>query len=139
MIDIDHLKRVNDQHGHVVGDEILLLVPCLLADRFRKGDLVYRYGGEEFLVITSAASEADALDVIERVRLRFESHRFPQVGQITISAGVARVDPQYAAQEIIGRTLYQAKRDGRNRCCCCELLNSDGALPVLHFGSAELF
>lgn len=142
MIDIDHFKRVNDRHGHVVGDEILLLVSRMVGDCFRKGDLVYRYGGEEFLVITSAASEADVLDVMERVRLRVESHRFPQVGQVTISIGVARVDPQYSAQEIISRadrTLYQAKRDGRNRSYCYELLNSDGSLPALHFGSAELF
>jgi len=142
MLDIDHFKRVNDNHGHVVGDEILLLVSRMVADCFRKGDLVYRYGGEEFLAITSAASEADVLDVMDRVRLRVEGHRFPQVGHITISIGVARVDPQHSAQEIIARadrTLYQAKRDGRNRTYCYELLRAEGVLPTLHFGSAELF
>ena len=142
MLDIDHFKRVNDTHGHVVGDEILLLVSRMVADCFRKSDLVYRYGGEEFLAITSGASEADVLDVMERVRLRIEGHRFPQVGQVTISIGVARIDAQYSAQEIIARadrTLYQAKRDGRNRTYCHELLQSEGALPALHFGSAELF
>ena len=142
MMDIDHFKRINDQHGHVVGDEILLLVSRMLADCFRKSDLVYRYGGEEFLVITSASNEADVLDVLERMRMRIENHRFPQVGQVTISVGVARVDPQFSAQEIISRadrSLYQAKRDGRNRTYCYELLESEGALPSLNFGSAELF
>ena len=142
MLDIDHFKVVNDTHGHVVGDEILLLVSRMVADCFRKSDLVYRYGGEEFLAITSAASEADVLDVMERVRLRIEGHRFPQVGKVTISIGVARIDAQYSAHEIIARadrTLYQAKRDGRNRAYCYDLLQSEGALPSLHFGSAELF
>jgi diguanylate cyclase (GGDEF)-like protein len=142
MLDIDHFKQVNDTHGHVVGDEILLLVSRMVADCFRKSDLIYRYGGEEFLIITSAASEADVLDVMERVRLRIEGHRFPQVGQVTVSLGVARIDAQYSAQEIIARadrTLYQAKRDGRNRTYCHDLLQSEGSLPTLHFGSAELF
>jgi diguanylate cyclase (GGDEF)-like protein len=64
------------------------------------------------------------------------------VGQVTISIGVARIDAQYSAQEIIARadrTLYQAKRDGRNRTYCYDLLQSEGSLPRLHFGSAELF
>ena len=142
MIDIDHFKRVNDTHGHLLGDEVLLLIARMLAGSFRKGDLVYRYGGEEFLVITSAGSEAEVVDVMDRVRQRVEGHLFPQVGHLTISIGVARVDPQYSSQEIISRadrTLYQAKRDGRNRCYCYDLLDADGAMPSLNFGTAELF
>lgn len=142
MIDVDHFKGINDAFGHVLGDEILLLVSRLLQGSFRRGDPVYRYGGEEFLVITSAASESDIDLLLERIRRRIAEHSFPQVGRVTVSMGCARIDPRYSALEIIGRadrSLYQAKRDGRNRSYCHEALVRAGVLAQPRFGTAELF
>ena len=117
VIDIDHFKMVNDNYGHMVGDEVLLLVARLMQTTFRASDLIYRYGGEEFVAIISAESDALARNVFERVRLAIEAHSFPRVEQLTISIGYAEVDPNLLPLEVLSRadrSLYRAKQDGRN-------------------------
>ena len=84
---------------------------------FRASDLIYRYGGEEFVAIISAESDALARNVFERVRLAIEAHSFPRVEQLTISIGYAEVDPNLLPLEVLSRadrSLYRAKQDGRN-------------------------
>lgn len=142
VIDIDHFKKVNDNFGHIIGDEILLLVTRLMTKAFRSTDLIYRYGGEEFVVIASAENEAIAKNIFERARLSIEAHHFPQVGHVTISGGYSRIDPSILPQEVVNRadrTLYQAKHDGRNRMYEYEELIRSGVFREIGFGSSELF
>lgn len=142
VMDIDHFKKVNDNFGHVIGDEILLLVTRLMTKTFRSSDLLYRYGGEEFVAIISAENAAIARSIFERVRLSIEAFDFPQVGHVTISGGYSRIDQNVLPQEVVhraDRTLYQAKREGRNRMYEFEELVRNGTFREICFGSSELF
>ncbi len=142
VIDIDHFKMINDTHGHMIGDEALLLVARLMQNTFRTSDLLYRYGGEEFVAIVTAGNEAIARNIFERVRLAIEAHSFPRVGKITISIGYAEIDPDVLPVEVLGRadrSLYQAKKDGRNRVYDFEELVRSGIFPSPSYGDAELF
>lgn len=143
MFDIDHFKRVNDTFGHIIGDEVLLLVSRLMTVSFRNSDLLYRWGGEEFVAILSAENDQIARNIFERVRLAIEAHVFPQVGHVTISCGYSHADPGILPQEVLSRAdraLYQAKNDGRNRVYSFEELVSRGVFPdFTSYGDAELF
>lgn len=142
VIDIDHFKMVNDNYGHMVGDEVLLLVARLMQTTFRASDLIYRYGGEEFVAIISAESDALARNVFERVRLAIEAHSFPRVEQLTISIGYAEVDPNLLPLEVLSRadrSLYRAKQDGRNLVYDFQELVERGIFPNPSYGEAELF
>ena len=86
VIDIDHFKRVNDNYGHLIGDEVLLLLSRLMRSSFRFHDRLYRFGGEEFVVLMRCASDGDAALALERLR-EHEAYPFPQVGRITVSIG----------------------------------------------------
>ena len=86
MVDIDHFKQVNDNFGHLIGDEVLLLVAQLLKGSFRAHDRVYRFGGEEFIVVLRCDNHEAAAAALERFRLRMEANDFPQAGRITASA-----------------------------------------------------
>ena len=118
VIDIDHFKRVNDQHGHLIGDEVLLLVAQLMRSTFRHGDRIYRFGGEEFVVLLRCPAAGAARLAYERLRQRIESHDFPQVGGLTVSIGFTGIDADDtpgAAFERADQAVYQAKQTGRNR------------------------
>jgi len=112
LLDIDHFKRVNDEHGHDAGDSALRLLAGALREEVRGVDTAARYGGEEFAIILPQAGEEGALVVAERLRSRIERTEVPGVGSITASIGVATF-PLHANS----RALYQAKRTGRNRVC----------------------
>jgi diguanylate cyclase (GGDEF)-like protein len=92
MIDIDHFKKVNDLHGHDVGDYVLTSIAKLMNDGLRKTDYLIRYGGEEFIIYLPDTSLKIAATVAERLRKNVESHTFYPVGRITISIGVVRYD-----------------------------------------------
>lgn len=142
VIDIDRFKNVNDGYGHVVGDEVLLLVSRVMLAELRSSDLLFRYGGEEFVALFSAGDSSDALDVLERVRRAVGQHSFPQVGQVTISAGLSRADPNDLPQEVLSwadRALYHAKKTGRNRVCEYQSLLASGILEAPGYGGSELF
>jgi len=142
VIDIDHFKSINDSFGHMVGDEILLLVSRLMQTTFRSSDLLYRYGGEEFVAIVSAENDAIARNVFERVRLAIEAHSFPRINHLTVSVGYAEVDPEILPVEVLSRadrSLYQAKQDGRNRVYDFHELVEAGVFPSPSYGDAELF
>lgn len=142
VIDIDHFKTINDRHGHMVGDEILLLVSRLMGSTFRSSDLLYRYGGEEFVAIISADNAKIARNVFDRVRLAIEAHSFPRIEHLTVSVGYAQALPDILPVEVLSRadrSLYQAKQDGRNRVHSYHELVESGVFKEHAYGDAELF
>ena len=144
MIDIDHFKRVNDNYGHLIGDEVLLLLARLMRECFRFHDQLYRFGGEEFLVLMRCSGEAEADVALARLRVATEKHLFPQVGNITISIGFSEIrvgDTPSGAFERADRALYHAKSHGRNQVCSYAALIACGALveQAAKVGDMELF
>jgi diguanylate cyclase (GGDEF)-like protein len=119
VLDIDHFKRVNDSFGHLVGDEVLLRVAGLLRTCLRGQDLIYRFGGEEFVLLLRGASADAVLPVLERVRQSIAGHIFPHVGHITVSLGFTRVgdhDSPAHAFDRADQAVYWVKQNGRNQC-----------------------
>jgi diguanylate cyclase (GGDEF)-like protein len=121
MLDVDHFKKYNDNHGHQAGDEVLARVSTVLRNSIRPYDCAARYGGEEFLVMLSAASLDRAKESAERIRKQVRSEQFGG-GLVTISIGVAEYPSQGdTAKSVIGQAdaaLYEAKRAGRDRVIC---------------------
>lgn len=118
VIDIDHFKNVNDNFGHLIGDEVLLLLAHLMRGCFRLHDQIYRFGGEEFLVLLRARHAAEAGVALERLRATVASYGFPQVGHITVSVGYTEVrsgDTPSGAFERADKCVYYAKQHGRNQ------------------------
>jgi len=117
MIDVDHFKTFNDTHGHATGDEVLRLVGATLTRLFRRIDVPYRYGGEEFCVLLPDSSEEQALQAGERIRAAIQAIELPIPERITVSIGVS-IGPTSEINETIERAdtaLYDAKQNGRNR------------------------
>jgi diguanylate cyclase (GGDEF)-like protein len=144
VMDLDRFKQINDTHGHLIGDEVLLIFANLLQQTLRDSDLIFRYGGEEFVVILQTTPIEVVRDVLERVRQKVESHVFPQVGKVTLSIGYAAFADHRLPPEIIeeaDRALYFAKGNGRNQVCDYRLLVEEGKIdPVKpHDGGVELF
>lgn len=144
VADIDHFKQVNDRHGHIIGDEVLILVARLMRASFRFGDQLFRFGGEEFVMVLQPTTEADAMAVLDRFREAVVGHVFPIVGRVTISVGFTRVNALDVPTELIGRAdraLYVAKARGRNRVESYERLNESGVLSdaARPSGAIELF
>ncbi|OIR12306.1 putative diguanylate cyclase AdrA [mine drainage metagenome] len=142
VLDIDHFKNINDTYGHVIGDEILIMVTRLLQSSLRQSDLLYRYGGEEFIAIIAANDLDSAIQAFERARVKIEQFQFPQVGHITISGGFSNADPGVLPQEVINRadsSLYAAKDAGRNRIFHYGTLVKQGVLKETPSGSIDLF
>jgi diguanylate cyclase (GGDEF)-like protein len=118
VIDIDHFKRVNDNHGHLLGDEALLLLSRLMRTSFRFHDHLYRFGGEEFVVLMRCDDAAAATVALERLRSNVERYLFPQVGHLTISIGFTQVcnsDSPSSAFDRADKAVYFAKQNGRNQ------------------------
>jgi len=143
VLDIDHFKRVNDSFGHLFGDEVLLLFAGLMRKCFRGSDLLFRYGGEEFVAVLSPTTAQEALSVFERFRQTVESHEFAQVGRITVSIGVARITAEDFPSKVVSQAdqaLYYAKEHGRNQVCSYRRLIEKGELEALQAeGDIELF
>lgn len=117
LLDLDHFKRVNDEHGHLVGDEVLRSVGRVLRDAARSSDVVARLGGEEFALLLPATDVDGAIIAAERLRRAIGGTREPV--QVTASIGVAvlptMATTDVALQELADKGLYQAKRSGRDR------------------------
>ncbi|BBN82664.1 hypothetical protein PA25_26490 [Pseudoalteromonas sp. A25] len=140
MADIDHFKLVNDTYGHVIGDEVILLVAQLLKSNFRIGDYVFRYGGEEFAMVFPCKNEGEALDKLDNVREVIASTRFPQVNNVTISLGVTEINEGVQVSDYVDRAdraLYHSKSVGRNRVTAFSSLNYVD--KVQQTGDIELF
>ena len=143
IIDIDHFKRVNDNHGHLIGDEVLLLLSRLMRASFRFHDRLYRFGGEEFVVLLRCASDSHARRAFERLRAATERYAFPQVGRITVSIGFTDVrmgDNPSVAFERADKAVYWAKAHGRNLVAEHAVLVARGELlEGQKTGDVELF
>ena len=143
MIDIDRFKEVNDRYGHLIGDEVLLLLSRLMRSSFRFQDRLYRFGGEEFVVLLRCPTEVDAFGAFERLRRNTMAYSFPQVGQITVSIGFSQLRPgdsPAAAIERADRAVYWAKSHGRNQVQSHADLVSRGEIASAEkVGDIELF
>lgn len=146
VIDIDHFKAINDSYGHIYGDEVIILVARLMTSGvIRDDDLVYRYGGEEFVVLLKAPNEKDAMLTFERIRKMIAGHDFPQLKQVTVSIGFVEVAGQQSPSDAIGEAdeaLYYAKDNGRNQVQNYHQLLAQGEIQnmsKLAQGDVELF
>jgi diguanylate cyclase (GGDEF)-like protein len=128
LLDIDYFKLVNDQHGHLVGDQALRMVADVLAEKKRPYDWAGRWGGEEFLLVLPRTTLADASTVAERVRLSVATSSLElsdgQKLQVQISLGVTSTSEAHDAVPALDillqqadEALYEAKNTGRNRVC----------------------
>ena len=124
MIDVDHFKKFNDTHGHLVGDQVLRLVAKVLQDSVREVDMAARYGGEELAAVLPGAGLPACKEVAERVRRRISDAKLTrrttgqEIGSVTVSIGVAQFRLGESAEALIERCdrgLYEAKSAGRNR------------------------
>ena len=122
MLDLDHLKPINDKLGHQVGDEIIVAVAKICRSHFRKTDSAYRYGGDEFVIALPGISQDQSMEFAEHLRLAFydELQKLSRDGLFaTVSIGVATIEPQDSSYEDTLKradiALYQAKHAGRNR------------------------
>ena len=129
FMDVDHFKRVNDEHGHQTGDQVLRVVAGLIREQLRASDVLGRYGGEEFAALLVNASAEAAMEIAERIRTAIETHPFETMDEkslvATISIGVATLSDsgQEASLEVLANDLvdradqgvYSAKRQGRNQ------------------------
>lgn len=121
LIDIDHFKNFNDRHGHPLGDQVLKSVARTIRETVRVSDMIFRYGGEEFVVVLSNTEIAGAVLLAERIRRAIES--MPLVVElqritVTASLGVTALNSGNSASDLLvnaDRAMYQAKQNGRNR------------------------
>ncbi|HEX5344484.1 MAG TPA: GGDEF domain-containing protein [Duganella sp.] len=143
VVDVDHFKHVNDRFGHLYGDEVLILIANLLTSSFRAQDRVFRFGGEEFVVLLRSATLENAKKIIERFRMNVAAHDFPQVGKVTVSVGFVSISALEAPVIILGhadQALYYAKSHGRNLVCHYDELVSGGKLQAIESNdTAEFF
>lgn len=134
VLDIDHFKAVNDNFGHLFGDDVLILIARKMQQIIRgERDLLYRYGGEEFVIILQAADLDEAKKAFNRLRTNIAQHEFPQVGTVTVSIGIVQITNQSGSTEIIGQAdqaLYYVKEHGRNKVCCYEDLLRDSLIEI---------
>jgi len=127
ILDADFFKRFNDGYGHPAGDDVLrAITACMTLHVARPGDTAARYGGEEFVALLSDTDEAGAMNVAERIRVAVAAMTLPHVGNpyghVTVSIGVAVARPwlgvsQTSFLSLADAALYDAKHQGRNRCC----------------------
>ena len=144
VVDVDRFKRINDEFGHLYGDEVLLLLAQMMRAQFRPIDRLYRFGGEEFVVVLARTPEGCAPTPLERLRTTVAAREFSRVGRVTISIGYTRVAPFDDAAGAFGRAdaaLYHAKQNGRNQTHAWEALVADGHLeaPKTNDAVVELF
>ena len=121
MLDIDHFKHINDTHGHSAGDDVLKAVAASIKSQLRNVDMVFRYGGEEFLILLSNTGREAAAMVGERLRFAAQAEDYLADGkliELTVSLGCSTLLPGESAESLLRRAdsaLYVAKREGRNR------------------------
>jgi len=134
MLDVDFFKKLNDEHGHLAGDQVLAAIGRTLRGAVRREDVVARYGGEEFAILLPATTLQQARVVAEKVRdavARLVVQHDRQNIAVTISSGLAMIEPGDDAESLINRAdgaLYAAKAAGRNRACA--QVGSDARPPA---------
>ena len=144
MLDIDYFKRINDEFGHIYGDEILLLFSNAIKNTFRDIDLLFRYGGEEFAALLKDVSAEQAQSILERFRKSIEEINFPLNNKVTVSIGFCAFTNNFPLATIIERAdkaLYYSKNNGRNKVSYFEALLEKKEIEdiVISEGDIELF
>ncbi|TQV77410.1 GGDEF domain-containing protein [Aliikangiella marina] len=118
MVDIDHFKKINDQHGHLMGDEVLMRIAQTIRASLRENDMLFRYGGEEFTLIFSAADSDEASSILHRSMNAVRNINIAQVGKISVSIGVVKMERNVFHMTLVehaDKALYKSKDDGRDR------------------------
>ncbi|RUO28815.1 GGDEF domain-containing protein [Aliidiomarina sedimenti] len=131
LLDLDNFKAVNDIHGHQCGDHVLAEFAAILQQQLRGSDRLFRYGGDEFLVIVDSPDEITLQRIFRRLQLSIDSHPLLREHAITCSAGAVFVKPSHDAESLLedaDKSLYCAKRNGRNQ------LVTPATLALTQFG-----
>jgi len=144
VVDLDHFKRINDELGHLGGDEVLRSFARVAQENVRAGDLFGRYGGEEFLLIFPATSLLPALNTCERIRAQVESHSWKGLpkSRVSVSIGVTQYVPGESVLEFFARAdtaMYMAKEGGRNQVVVEEpVVKGDPSVTVQLLGPSSV-
>lgn len=141
MVDIDHFKLVNDRFGHLYGDEVLVILAQQMKASFREDDMMFRFGGEEFVLIIRCMDQATCRATLERFRHEVETRSIPQVGHITVSLGVTRMSRATFTATMIDyadKAMYHSKHHGRNQVTFFEDLVARGLQTEEDFKAAEI-
>jgi diguanylate cyclase (GGDEF)-like protein len=140
---VDQFGQISDKHGHLIAEEVLLLVARILNNTFRTYDQIYRFGGENFGVLMHCPEDAVVMAVFERFRTNVEKFNFPQVGRVTVSCGFTTVmadDSPSTAMEKTERTVDYAQKNGGNKVCShLELVRRGFFGDAIKVGAVDLF
>ena len=144
MADIDHFKMVNDRFGHLYGDEVLVLLSRIMRASFRDDDMIFRFGGEEFVMIIRCPDQDACRVALDRFRTTVADTKFPQVGQVTISLGAIRMSRNTFTGTLLDyadKALYHSKHNGRDQVTFFEDLVAAGILETenIETGSIDFF
>lgn len=143
VVDVDRFKRINDEYGHLYGDEVLLILAQMMRAQLRPVDRLYRFGGEEFVVVLARTAPEVARAPFERLRAAVAARAFSRVGRVTVSIGFTRIGTVDDAAGAFGRAdaaLYHAKEAGRDRVHAWEDLVAAGLVaPARTEAVVELF
>jgi len=142
MLDIDFFKKVNDVYGHVIGDEVIILMARLIKSGFRAEDYIFRYGGEEFAVLFQCVKSEGALQALERLRCEIESFEFPQVGKLTVSIGFTSLLNYEMVPALVKKAdiaLYHSKNTGRNKVADFKDISDESTSKIIKGNNPELF
>jgi len=138
IIDLDHFKSINDTFGHMIGDEVLLLFAQQMQNYFCNNEQLFRFGGEEFVIMFPPQEKKQVLNMLENFRSLIEQYRFPQVNQMTFSCGLCAISRTQYLPTILDhadKALYFAKESGRNQIQCYEDMSKTSS----HLNDDDLF
>ncbi len=143
-LDIDHFKAVNDIYGHLYGDEVLIRLAQVMKSHFRNDDLLFRFGGEEFIIVLRAPDKTSAVGALERFRGVLADTTFAGVETITVSMGVVEIDPSVFHKTLMDyadQALYHSKKNGRDQITFFEQLIEMGIAKQESYeeGTVDLF
>jgi diguanylate cyclase (GGDEF)-like protein len=141
IIDIDNFKLVNDEFGHLYGDEILIHLSQIIRASFRDEDLQFRFGGEEFVILLSAINQMKCTQILERFRHNVEKYNFPIVDKVTVSVGVVefkRGTFHVTSIDYADQALYKSKKSGKNQITFFEDMLTQGTAKKTEFEAGDL-
>jgi len=123
LLDLDYFKKINDEYGHIIGDQVLINIVKIIEGRIRITDALYRFGGEEFVIVPLELDLEDAGKLAEQIRILVENNVLVPENPVTISLGVAEYQRDETSEKWLSRAdeaLYRAKSSGRNCVCLAD-------------------